>query len=292
MRKVILFAVLIIIFINGSSQIIKEHAFDDQSSVNMNMIRLENSGQKICIVNRTDSISYQVVFYNLNYSVFQTVTIDLSPLFIVQDYNFPSLYVSYVAESVFDQDPDIDILCQLTYYDNADAEYSQVIVFNQDGSTLFKSDVINSNAWLLNPSAANSTIRSSLVNTAEGAKMILDVYYFNEESYSYDVYDLPGSLPSVMPDQNPMYEPEGNYLRAYPVPASDLLNMEYRLAKDQNVGIVEIVDEQGRIIQRIKVNTNRGTVRVPVTNYNNGLYFLKVNTARGVPRSSKVIILK
>jgi hypothetical protein len=290
MRKVLWLIGLIIVFFNGSAQYVKEHAFNDQASVKIHMVRLENSGQKICVVNIPDSITYQYVFYNPDYTEFKTISIDLEPLFIASDYNSPSLDVSYIAENVFDQDPDIDLLGQLIYFDAGGAEYAQVIVFNQDGSTLFKSDVDNSNAWLINSSVANSSLISSLSNTDEGAKMILDVDYFNEGLLSYDVYDLPGTLPSAIMDRGLTDESSGNYLRAYPVPANEFVDMNYQLAGDQNTGMIEIIDEQGKTVQRIRVNANRGTIRVPVTHFQNGPYIYKINTRRGVPRSGKMIV--
>jgi hypothetical protein len=53
---------------NAAAQVVFEHAFDDQTSINIQLIRLENGGQKMCLVNRIDSTSYQYVFYNLDYS--------------------------------------------------------------------------------------------------------------------------------------------------------------------------------------------------------------------------------
>jgi hypothetical protein len=253
---------------------------------------LENAGQKIVVINYIDSISYQCVFYNLDYTEFRTVSIELGPLFIISQYNSPLLDIRYIAESVFDQDNDIDILAQLTYYDDAYDEYAQVVVFHENGNTLFESDVDNSNAWLFNSSIANSSMISSLVNTETGAKMILDAYYFDEGLYSFDVYDLPGSLPSTIGDSRLPGEIAGNYLRAFPVPANEYINMDYKLTENQNSGIIEIVDEQGKTLQKIRIDANRGIVRVPVTHYNNGLYFYKLNTKRGASRTGKVVILK
>jgi len=290
MRKALGLFCLMAAVLNTSAQYTKEHAFNDQASVKIHMIRLENSGQKICVVNIPDSITYQFVFYNPDYTEFKTVTLHLGPLFIVTNYNSPSLDISYIAENVFDQDPDIDMLGWLSYYDEGNAEYAQVVVFNEDGSTLFESDIENSNTWIINSSVANSSLVSSLTNTGEGAKMILDVYYFNEGLYSYDVYDLPGTLPSSAMDHMLTGEPAGNYLHGYPVPASEFVDMNYQLAGDQNTGIIEIIDAQGKSVQRIRVNTNRGTIRVPVTHYPSGSYIYKIDTKRGVPRSGKMIV--
>ncbi|MBN2275149.1 MAG: T9SS type A sorting domain-containing protein [Bacteroidales bacterium] len=292
MKRIIVFMSIMTGFFNVSAQLAKEYAFNDQASVNIHMVRLEISGKKICVVNRNDSISYECVFYNSDYSEYKTVSINLGPLFIVSDYCFPSLDVSYIAESVFDQDPDIDLLCQLTYYDGEDAEYAQVVVFNEDGSALFTSDVVNSNAWLINSSLANSSLISSLTNTGDGAKMILDVYYFNDGLFSYDVYDLPGILPSFATEHQLTGESVADCLRAYPVPSDEYVNIDYKLAGDQQAGFIVITDELGRTVQRVRVTTNRGTIRVPLASYKTGPYLYKANTSRGVSRSGKMMIVK
>lgn len=292
MKKVLLFICLIIVSFTTQAQLVKEHAFDDPATRGISVITLENSGQKIFVVNQYDSTSYKCILYNPDYSEFKTISIDLEPLFITADYKFPSLIIRYVTEHVFDQDNDIDILAHLSYYDNNDDEYAQVLVFNENGSTLFESDIENTNTWLINSAVANSSIKASLTNTEAGAKMILDVYYFNEELYSYDVYDLPGSLPSSSKDLKALEETSENYLRAFPVPASEFVDMEYQLSGDQKTGEIEIMDGEGKTIQKIRVENNRGMVRVPVSQYTNGMYIYKLNTKRGIPRTGKVMIMK
>jgi hypothetical protein len=291
MKKSALLIGLMIVLADVSAQIVKEHAFDDQTSISMQVIRLENSGQKICVVNRPDSITYECIFYNLDYTEYKTITIDLEPLFFVPAFNSPQLVVRYVSENVFDLDNDIELLCQLTYSDNNYDEYAEVVVFNDNGTPLFESDIENSNAWLMNSSIANGAVIPSLASTSEGTKLILDVFYFGLNQYSFDVYDLPGSLPSSQ-NQGVLGELPGGYLRAFPVPAHDYVNLDYKLAGDQSSGEIEILDEQGKTLQRIRVEKNQGMIRVPVTNYNNGIYIYKLNTRRGVPRTGKVMIVK
>jgi len=276
---------------NAAAQIAKEHAFEDQTSINIQMIRLENDGQKMCLVNRMDSTSYQYVFYNLDYSEFATISVDLDPLFIISDYHSPSLYISYISENVFDQDKDIDMMGQLIYYNSDYAEYAQVLLFHQDGSLLFQSDVENTNAWLCSSTATNSTIVSSLTNTDAGAKMILDVYYINEGLYSYDVYSLPGTLPVSIANHDQMREETGIALGAYPVPAREVVHLDYKLNEDQRTGTIEITNAQGQIVQKIRVGDSRGVVSIPVTQFAGGVYTIKINTKRGVSRSGKMLIL-
>jgi hypothetical protein len=270
------------------AQIVLEHAFDDQASINIQIVTLENSGQKTCVVNQLDSVNYEVIFYNPDYSEYKTVDLELDPLFAITNFTSAFLSINYISENTFDLDNDIDLLCQLSYYDNNNDLFAQVIVFNEDGSVLFATDIENSNAFLINSSIVNGSIMSSLINTGDGTKMILDAYYFNEGKYSFDMYSLPGTVATSL--QNAGIE-SGNYLNAYPVPASDFVNMEYKLAGNQNSGEIEVIDQQGRTVQKIRIDQNKGLLRMPVKNYSRGFYFYKLNSKRGAPRTAKVLIV-
>lgn len=293
MKKFYLILLIAACSLTAFSQLTKEKAFNDEATINIFTINLENSGKKILLVNRIDSIHYEFVFYNPDYSSFKTVSINLNPMFIINNFNSPSLTLHYVAENVFDQDNDIDLLCQLTYYDEVDEEYAQVVVFNENGATLFESDVENSNAWVFSSAAGSSSIRSSLANTGDGVKMVLDVYYFETNTYSFDVYDLPGTLPSGEQELSiPQGEQGDNLLRIYPVPANEYLIMDYRLSDNQQNGEIEFIDQQGRSVHKIDIGGQNGSVRMPVSRFKNGVYSYKLNTRRGIPRTGKVIIAR
>jgi hypothetical protein len=288
MRKSIFLLSLTLTIGDLYAQIVKEHAFDDQTSVNIQIVKLEISGQKTCVVNQVDSVNYRCIFYNSDYSEYRTVTMKLDHMIAITDFNSPRLEVDYISENTFDLDNDIDLLCQFSYYNSNNDLYAQVIVFNENGSVLFATDIDNSNAFLINSSIANGSILSSLINTNEGTKMILDAYYINEGKYSFDMYSLPGSVPTNLKGAGTQSD---NYLDAFPVPASEFVNMDYKLAGDQNSGEIEVIDQQGRTIQRIRVDKNQGVLRMPVKNYSNGIYFYKLNSKRGAPRTAKVLIV-
>jgi hypothetical protein len=288
MRKILFVLCLTIVLGGLHAQIIKEHAFDDQASVNIQIVKLENSGQKTCVVNRMDSVHYQCIFYNSDFTEYKTVNMQLDHMISITDFNSPKLEVDYISENTFDLDNDIDILCQFSYYNSNNDLYSQVIVFNENGSVLFATDIDNSNAFLINSSIANGSIIPSLINTNEGTKMILDVYYINDGKYSFDMYSLPGSVATNL--KSAVAESD-NYLNVFPVPASDFVNMDFKLAGDQNSGEIEVIDQQGRTVQRLRVDKNQGTLRMPVKNFSNGIYFYKLNSRRGAPRTAKVLVV-
>src|SRR5512133_474765 len=224
MRKLILLWCMIFGVVEGYSQIQIEHSFDDQASYNIQMINLEKSGRKICVENSLDSITKEYVFYNTDYSLYKTITINLGPLFKTASYKSPVLNITYISEHLFDLVDDIDLMGEFSYYDNADELYAQVIVFHENGNTLFATDIDRSNAWLVSPSVQNSLITSSLMNTPEGTKMVLDVYYFVDGLYKYDVYSVPGSLISGVGTKKSGLLEE-NSLDVFPNPGSKFINL-------------------------------------------------------------------
>jgi Fe-S oxidoreductase len=67
-----------------------------------------------------------------------------------------------------------------------------------------------------------------------------------------------------------------------------------QLSGKQSFKVSSITEVHARYLRegRIRVEKNQGMIRVPVTNYNNGIYIYKLNTRRGVPRTGKVMIVK
>jgi hypothetical protein len=288
MKKTILLFCLILPLGGLYAQIDLEHSFDDQTSMDIQIIKLENSGQKTCIVNALDSVTYQCIFYNLDYSVYKTVNMDLSPLITLGNFNSPGLLIYYISENTFDADNDIDLLCQFYYFSNNDELYAQVLVFNENGSVQFATDIENTNAVFLNSTIANGSIVPSLINTDEGTKMILSVQNVNDGKYSFDVYSLPGTVSTSLKSTDAGLD---NYLNAFPVPASDFVNMDYKLAGDQSSGEIQVIDQQGKTVQKFRIDKNQGQLRMPVNNYRNGLYFYRLISKRGIARTAKVPVI-
>jgi len=291
MKKFLLPLILFIAPVIVTAQIEIDFAFNEEATVNMQLVNLEQAGQKYCLVNRLDSVTYALVFHNLDFGEYATVNIDLVPTIIASPFKSVSLSFFLASQQVFDLDNGIELLAQLEYYDAGNELYAQVIVFNDNGSILFASDIENSNAWLLNSSLVNGSLLSSLVHTPSGTKMIIDAYYFESGTYSFDVYSLPGALPSGTRDKSSNGLQE-NYLTAFPVPARDYVTMDYRLSDGQQSAVVEITDQQGRLVGSFRLNQNAGQIRLPVTDFTNGLYNYKLNAKRGYPRTARVLILK
>lgn len=290
MKKILLLLFALFLILQVYPQVQQEYAFDDQSSILFHSINLENSGEKMCVINNPDSITYEIVLYNPDFSEYKMITINLGSIFAVSSYNTPYLDITYISESMFDNDEDIDVMAELSYYDSDDEYYSQVLIFNEDGSVYFSTDIDDTNAWIVYSSASSSSIVSSIMEIDGDYKLVIDAYYFNKEAYSYDVYSLPDSTTEA--SENYSNSLEENSLRVYPNPSVDYINVNYRLAGNQSAGSVDIVDNQGRTVKKVRVNGRQGTVKISVSELQNGYYYYRLNSKRGVSRSEAGIITK
>jgi hypothetical protein len=273
----------------SQAQITKQHSFDDQASVMIQQVKLGTPGKKYCLVNVIDSITYEYALYNSDYTAYKTITLNLGPLFATANYRSPDLKISYMADQMFDTDSDIDLLGELSYLDDNDDYYSQVIIFNENGSILFETDIQNTNAWLLGQTIANAPMAASLVTTPAGTRMMLDVFYFNEGLYKYDLYTIPGTLPTTLQNPKSGIE-EGGELEAFPSPAAEAVTFRYSLPDGQSNGTIELTDNQGRTVKTLQVHDRQGTIKISISDLENGLYYSRINSRRGLPRTAKMLI--
>ena len=74
------------------------------------------------------------------------------------------------------------------------------------------------------------------------------------------------------------------YVRVYPNPAGDVINVECTLNNVQLSGKIEVVDVYGKVIDAV-VETRHGTslpIRINVSSLSAGMYFVRVTTEEGV----------
>jgi hypothetical protein len=74
------------------------------------------------------------------------------------------------------------------------------------------------------------------------------------------------------------------YVRVYPNPAGDVINVECTLNNVQLSGKIEVVDVYGKVIDAV-VETRHGTslpIRINVSSLSAGVYFVRVTMEEGV----------
>ena len=97
---------------------------------------------------------------------------------------------------------------------------------------------------------------------------------FNKKTIAIDncgliVYNEDGIPVSV--SEKTVYQ---NWVNVFPNPTTDVVN----LSSKYTIRSVKIIDLQGRVIE----TTNRNSHSINLTGFNNGLYFLRIDTDKGL----------
>jgi hypothetical protein len=79
------------------------------------------------------------------------------------------------------------------------------------------------------------------------------------------------------------------HIEAYPSPAGTWISFEYQLPLNEKEAYISISDVNGRIIEKVQLNTNCGQKVIDVRKLNNGIWFYSLHTA-GQSKSGKFII--
>lgn len=76
---------------------------------------------------------------------------------------------------------------------------------------------------------------------------------------------------------------------SFPNPAVDIININYEL--DNNIGSLSLINFEGKVLESVLLNNQTGTQNIDLSNYSNGIYFLKMNTETSM-EVQKIIITK
>ncbi|QXP53118.1 cellulase family glycosylhydrolase [Cellulophaga sp. HaHa_2_1] len=71
-------------------------------------------------------------------------------------------------------------------------------------------------------------------------------------------------------------------IKLYPNPSSDKIQIE--IGDTEDFSRVSILDFQGRVVYENKI-TSKGTIEIPLSNYNEGMYFVKLSGKKEVTKS-------
>jgi hypothetical protein len=103
-------------------------------------------------------------------------------------------------------------------------------------------------------------------------------------------YTVQGDTIYVNESSSPTFIGENEVLKQlkiYPNPASDYI---YVNTHDAAISRITLFDMSGKMINTLKGNDN-GLFRINVSNYNNGLYLMKVETRKGT-KTTRIFIQK
>jgi len=281
-------AMLAFIAIKADAQMTLEHDFPNGSNQdyvvgnNANNMPLEVAdllldGKKYVL---QDMINYQVRIYNLDFSLWKTITLPTVPGYI-------PLTAYYISENLFKIDGYVDMAVSYQYVSGGSGgEYNQLII-DQTGAILNTLD-----------SAYMIQIFSTGTDTFKAITGIFDIvgYASYDDAGHYQVYSLPGTVPCNSCSSSTLgvgMLPNGNSngsMSAIPNPTSGDVKISYNLPIGISNGTITLNNQMGQKIQSYKVSSNSPYLIISTSNLAAGMYYYTL-TANGMnPITQKLIV--
>jgi hypothetical protein len=277
MKKILLVLFGIAVMQTATAQITLEHNYPN--AFNWNGGGIANSDFGITWLTSATTKYYlidypneTITLYNMNHSVFSTITIPVTYTSTTVGY-----YVSYITANLFDCDS-VTIEYLLSYYDyNGKSFY--VRVYRDNGTQL-----ININNSTLDVCiGCAGIVKHAIQNTPSGAKMLVGL-----SNNSESVYSLCGSLPSGF-NELTSSSAGPQHLNAFPNPATDFTVIEYTLPQGERTGEIIFSDMHGNIVKKFIVDQAFHDLRISTDDLPSGTYLYSLHTRSGSSESRKII---
>lgn len=245
-----------------NAQVTLEKKYDYSTSV----VKLETQGYKYFLM---DVPKAQCRIYNPDHSLYKTINCNVPNNCYLAD-------IKYISEKVFDNDAGLELL--YTYYKYFTTstsyyyEYDSKII-NEDGSVIQSID-----------GARYNYVNQTDANTYKLFSYCYDYSVYPETVWT-NIYSLPGtSVYSWVNEQQPVD------INLFPNPASDKVNVYYSLPKNVNEGILTIVDNNGKLINRYTVDNHTSFLSLDVTPYQEGIYHYFIEYGNTKTEAKKLVV--
>jgi len=279
--KNIIIILLALACMGSYAQITHDHTYSKQIS----LAKLHVSGYKYI---ETDLAAKQIKIYNLNHSLWKTITIPVQP------YGFAMVY--YVTEQLFDTDNQIEfaVVSQTTTGGPTSplGTSARLNIYNEDTSLVFTRD----SAIFMSVGADIFSNGVPVFYDGSNTKMRLTITHMPGVFSKHEVYTLPGSIPcsdcnnGVTTGKAGIIKtnPEASF---FPNPVSDQLRLRYKLPEGAKKAEIRIHDSQGRLVESMEVTNSFDHVLVP-SSYSNGLYFYSLIVNGETIKTEKIIVAR
>jgi hypothetical protein len=275
MKKIALILFVLIITNVVSAQITFENSYPNTDDgfwdKEFGLVNLGNSNYKYYFVDKGNS---QITLYNLNHTVYKSITIPIGGT---------KYHIAYLSNSLFDCDTtDVEYMLTTSYINTA--TYTRI--YDENGTLLFNE---NSSVSIECKPLCSGTITSFpkevIFNTPNGTKMILGY-----TDGSTKIYGLCGTLSTVsIKDVNNLNESELQLFDAYPNPSSNNVRIDYNLPKDVDEGEILIFSIQGKLIKKYRVDQQFNHITISNNELSTGTYYYQLKTSLGITESKKMI---
>jgi Secretion system C-terminal sorting domain len=257
---------------NSIAQITLEHTYP-LASVHLYMTKLEVDGDKY--VWRDLWINREIKLYNLNHSLFKTMTLPGSISWV--NNTIPSLL--YISQHLFALDDSVEYM--FVYIDVNTNMYKTTII-NELGSIIFVADSL---VPLVMANVPQEQV--PIYNTSAGTKMILSVQYGGGIA---NVYGLPGNLTtSIEPN---IFSDDLGKMLAYPNPTSGESHIPYQLPLGETTGEIVFYNLTGAEIKRYRVDTAFTELVLTTSDLAAGSYYYQLQTPRSKSEGKKLVVIK
>lgn len=273
--------------VTTQAQITLDHTYPSGTRVNLDKFPL--SGYKYTEVNLQ---THKINIYNLNHSLFKSITFPTLP---------GSTSIAYISETLFDSDSLVEYMLnnQISVSGPPDSIMFKTYIYKENGTQIFFRD----SAYLFYALSGNVfNITDPIYFDGTSAKMRLTVQLNSQPGgpgYS-EIYNLPGSIPCIQCSTGSLgnistglkkNNTDGVQATFYPNPVSDQLKLKYALPKEAKVAMIKITDMQGKLLEEFKVTSSFDYLYLP-SNYNNGMYLYSLLVDGQIIKTEKIILNK
>lgn len=292
MKKILLFAITLVLATNSFSQITLEHTYEGFD--NLRLIKLEVDGYKYVLCGKVSKQEYSytrydstIYLYNLDHSIFKQITL-------------PSYQTNpiLISQNLFNLDSKIELLFSrgpVTGFSGT-INYSTTIVLDEDGKKIFE----DTSGYLPNTFGSvneilslDNDISKLIVNTSSGTKMIL--VRKNNQSNSPNgiidcktkVYSLPGRLSLTAIDKNE----HKNSLSPFPNPSNNIITIPYQINSNA-IASITITDMLGKVVKTYKVDNTFNSLLVNLDDFKSGTYVYTIQKENDLISQGKFIVSK
>lgn len=261
--KPILTGILLTFFLALNAQVTLDKTYNYSASI----VKLETLGYKYYLM---DVPNEQCKIYNLDHSLFKTITCNIPNNFYLAD-------IKFVSENLFDNDAGIEILC--TYYKYITTatsyyyEYDSKII-NEDGTNILSID-----------GAQYNYINKTEENTFKLFSYCFDYKEFPETVWT-NIYNLPGTpIVSILENDAPNV-----WMNAFPNPASQTVKVAYNLPENITSGKLHLFDNNGRQLEQFIVDNHTDHLALDISSFKSGIYHYFIEYGNTKTVSKKLVI--
>jgi hypothetical protein len=249
------------------SQILLENLYTNKSS--FKIANLTQSGYKYYMLDVTNQ---QIVIYNTNHSVFNTITIPTVT-------NYTCTNVFELSDNLFNSDNLMEY-CASFKASSTINDYSAVI--SENGTTLLNCGLRT------DPSVFNI---GGNIYKLQTVRVIGGTY-----KDSVRIYSLPGSKPcdacggptSIVKNNSTT----STMPNAYPNPTSTQITIPYTLTNGDTKGKLNIYDINGKALREFSVDNAFDSIILDTQEFSAGTYYYNLTTNSGVSNAKKIIVIK